>query len=317
MNKKNCLEKEKTIPNNHIEPVIYNKEKEQIFTSKDKQYILTSKLEKIIETIFNKTEIYGLLKLSDNTIIFNNMETITPTEEGTIDNVYIINNKHYWKDENTIEFDGIKYAYCHYSLIESLFPKVLEIYNLNKILTQQIFSDHLTGALSRNGFKSKLSELIIQSKSLIIIFCDINNFKEFNDEHGHNIGDGILKFVVKTIKKHIRKKDAVVRYGGDEFIILLNNINLTKAKERTKMIINELIKGKTLEDNCHYSISMSVGIKKYNKDKSYEENIKLADEAMYKKKKAMCKVNDFSKPTFICDISNKEENNELFDKKQS
>ena len=124
-----------------------------------------------------------------------------------------------------------------------------------------------------------------------LIFIDLDNFKEVNDTLGHGIGDALLILVSKTIKKIIRDEDTLARIGGDEFIILVDNIGNDKENAKINILnfaekIKDSLNAITHIDG-HINVSTpSIGITLFNDSSvSIENIIKQADTAMYVAKK--------------------------------
>jgi diguanylate cyclase (GGDEF)-like protein len=103
--------------------------------------------------------------------------------------------------------------------------------------------DNLTGLYTRNFFnewilnRSKISK---GNEKDVLIIMDIDNFKKINDNYGHIHGDEVLKFVGKTLIDTFREDDILVRFGGDEFLIILKNIDLNNAEKVIKRFIDNL-----------------------------------------------------------------------------
>jgi len=154
--------------------------------------------------------------------------------------------------------------------------------------------DPLTGLPNRKYLFEQLSQLIIQAnrhnRKLAIIFLDIDNFKDINDSYGHEIGDKVLLATAETVKYHLRPGDIIGRIGGDEFIIILDDI----AKiEDINIIANKL--NKAIENIPNYiksklridifKVTFSMGISIFPDDSTdINELIKFADTALYKAK---------------------------------
>lgn len=121
--------------------------------------------------------------------------------------------------------------------------------------------------------------------NFVLMIIDIDNFKQFNDQHGHDCGDYVLRTLANDMKNLIRKQDSIARWGGEEFLILF-----PKTDFQGGMIIAEKIR--TFTENkvfCFKSIELSVtltiGISMYGIDsKNINEVIKKADQALYKGK---------------------------------
>ena len=160
-------------------------------------------------------------------------------------------------------------------------------------LKTSAITDSLTGIYNRKGLEFYLTtakkkyELFDNYHYSIILF-DIDNFKKINDTYGHVFGDKVLKLISKIFVKNINKNDQVFRYGGEEFIVLLQNVDekqgfkianrLKKIVEKTEFIYSHLEKTKNVK------ITVSGGIAQYNKGLDIEEFIKKADILMYKAK---------------------------------
>ncbi|TCO70041.1 EAL domain-containing protein [Marinisporobacter balticus] len=149
------------------------------------------------------------------------------------------------------------------------------------------FRDALTGLYNRTFFINQLNHEIskTQNENIAILFLDLDDFKRINDTLGHSVGDKVLKEVSVIIKKCVREIDWVARIGGDEFMILLSQLqNKTMPSDIANYIINALNEPVRV-DKKSLRISVSIGISQYPKDgKDAETLIKNADIAMYKAK---------------------------------
>jgi len=142
-------------------------------------------------------------------------------------------------------------------------------------MQQQICIDKLTGAYSRQfGEKvldTKLDEYKRYGYKFKLLYVDINGFKNINDAHGHRIGDIVLKIFVKIVRQFIRKSDCIIRMGGDEFIIVLNNYT-SDISEKIKFFKDRLIKR---------NINIAVGSVDSSDADTIEKLMLIADERMY------------------------------------
>lgn len=148
--------------------------------------------------------------------------------------------------------------------------------------------DFLTGVANRKAFKEVMDLMAGNATKsdtqLCLLVIDIDHFKKFNDDHGHLVGDEVLKFVAQKIKSNVRGKDFVARYGGEEFVALLpmtpidgatvvaENIRSFFAKSALKIAT----KSKTLGH-----ITASIGVSQYRPGEDLAEFIERADKALY------------------------------------
>jgi diguanylate cyclase (GGDEF)-like protein/putative nucleotidyltransferase with HDIG domain len=153
--------------------------------------------------------------------------------------------------------------------------------------------DGLTGLLNRVAVDDLLKESFIKAVSedtpLSVAMIDVDFFKKFNDMFGHQAGDSVLKLIAKALKKMSRPTDSVGRYGGEEFIVVLNNTDPAKAVVYAERIRKEIERlGHLLSDRFPgLGLTVSIGISKFEKHmKNKDALVSKADEALYKAKKA-------------------------------
>gem|GEM_PF-5161750 len=148
-------------------------------------------------------------------------------------------------------------------------------------------TDPLTGAYNRrylNEFSFEYLKIVKrENKELSLLLLDLDDFKIINDTFGHEIGDIVIKELVKISKLSIRESDLVVRFGGDEFIILLPNTNILSAKLVANKIINKV---NEYNKDKEYNFSISIGTSYYQAgDNSIDDLIARADESLYEAKR--------------------------------
>lgn len=161
-----------------------------------------------------------------------------------------------------------------------------------KELDLQFIATHdvLTSLPNRYLFFDRLTQSINQAKrygyELAVVYLDLDNFKSVNDLYGHAIGDQLLIQVGNLLQKHIRESDTVARIGGDEFVILIENItNYEEVVSLIERILPELSGewADNLPANC---VTASIGVGIYPKDGTdATQLVKAADDAMYEAKK--------------------------------
>lgn len=154
---------------------------------------------------------------------------------------------------------------------------------------EKVQEDHLTGVFNRRGlnnaFEREISRAQRNQEPLCFVLLDLDNFKQLNDVHGHQVGDDALVFLANTIKKNIRPEDIISRYGGEEFAILLPSTMIEKAISISTRILRNLTKEFFLHDNKRLLITFSAGVAQLRPGESQESFFKRADDAMYRAKK--------------------------------
>ena len=148
-------------------------------------------------------------------------------------------------------------------------------------------TDPLTGAYNRrylNEFSYEYLKIVKrENKDLSLLLVDLDDFKKINDTFGHEIGDIVIKQLVEISKICIRESDLIVRFGGDEFVILLPNTNIQSARFVANKLINKI---NEYNKNKEFYFSISVGISHYQiGDNSIDNIIQRADEALYEAKR--------------------------------
>jgi diguanylate cyclase (GGDEF)-like protein/PAS domain S-box-containing protein len=151
--------------------------------------------------------------------------------------------------------------------------------------------DHLTGLFNRRYMEETLERELLRAArkqlSLGIIMLDVNDFKCFNDKHGHAAGDVILRELGSLLLGHVRGEDVACRYGGDEFILVLPGVSKEMMQDRAECLseharlFNIQCKGQTLD-----AITFSFGIAVFPADGSTSDAIlSAADDALYRAKR--------------------------------
>ncbi|TWI52899.1 sensor domain-containing diguanylate cyclase [Halalkalibacter nanhaiisediminis] len=163
----------------------------------------------------------------------------------------------------------------------SLFSYVVE-------LEQTTLIDSLTGLYNRNYLKRIRSEEINVEKDLVFLFIDIDDFKSINDTYGHDVGDQVLIEFAKRLNRNMRDSDAIIRMGGDEFLVIVDYWAETDGEvEVIAERIMSLMKEPFTIDNHSINLTMSIGIsrREEKEDQSIQHLLKIADHNMYDVKK--------------------------------
>jgi diguanylate cyclase (GGDEF)-like protein len=146
----------------------------------------------------------------------------------------------------------------------------------------------MTGLYNRKYMEMKLTEEIDRFQRTGIPFCvviiDIDHFKSVNDKYGHLIGDQVIKHLANLMKDNIRKTDFAFRYGGEEFMMLLTNVDVRNATHVSDQIRKKLEATNFSLKEKSFNCTASFGIALFKKNDTAESVIKRADERLYQAK---------------------------------
>lgn len=151
------------------------------------------------------------------------------------------------------------------------------------------YHDNLTDLPNRILFQERVTQSFAQAQQdgtmLAVIFLDLDRIKIINDTLGHHIGDELLKHISRRLKRFVREEDTVARFGGDEFIILLNNLRHVDEATTFARAIPQLFQEPFVHESHELYITASIGISIYPQDgEDADTLIKNADVAMYRAK---------------------------------
>ncbi len=150
------------------------------------------------------------------------------------------------------------------------------------------FLDPLTGALNRRGcersFENMVGYYASNEERFSLTMLDIDHFKKVNDTYGHDIGDEVLVDIGEIIKENIRKHDSFIRFGGEEFIILLADCDLNIAKIKAEKIRQNIENSSFTKKKLN--ITASFGVVEYCEGKTLDSLVSEADALLYKAKDA-------------------------------
>ena len=162
----------------------------------------------------------------------------------------------------------------------------------NAKLAKLSITDGLTGLYNRRYLEEALGTEFAKAKryrtALSCLMCDIDHFKTVNDEHGHTVGDGVLKVLGEILKTSARRSDIVARYGGEEFVVLVSNTGSTGARSLAEKL-RETVSGTAYtgrEGKKDVRITISIGVDTFDgtNREDGEDLLRGADEAMYEAK---------------------------------
>lgn len=166
---------------------------------------------------------------------------------------------------------------------------VIEAKRLMNTLRESALKDSLTGLYNRR-FLQEYTETLVsgiqrRGKTIGLIMCDLDYFKQVNDVYGHNIGDSVLKETAEILKKNARAADLVIRFGGEEFLIILLDVNEGDAMSVAEKIRTTVEESKIRVPDGIIKKTISLGISEFPVDsQGFWQAIKYADVALYKAK---------------------------------
>ncbi len=157
-------------------------------------------------------------------------------------------------------------------------------------LRKSLRTDSLTQLYSRNFVLSELKRIVSKNKGkqqpLCVAMTDLDHFKKINDRYGHLIGDQILRTVAIRMTNAARNLDTLGRYGGEEFMLILEETDLEGATSVCERIRQRIVNNPVHDAAFSVSVSMSFGIAELRIDDDTKSLVARADEALYAAKKA-------------------------------
>jgi diguanylate cyclase (GGDEF)-like protein/PAS domain S-box-containing protein len=163
--------------------------------------------------------------------------------------------------------------------------KKAELEKANSVLHSLATNDSLTGLKNYRAFHERISSEIQRSlrsgSAVSLVLLDVDNFKRFNDQYGHLVGDDILRTVGHVLKSNVREMDIAARYGGEEFAVILPDTG-----EDTALVAAERIRKAIEKHNWNdRNVTVSVGVSVFDNTKSTPEKLIFsADQALYRSK---------------------------------
>lgn len=192
-----------------------------------------------------------------------------------------------------LQFVFTKLEENHKKLINLFLNKILVPFSLSfakeinfENLEIKAMTDELTGLHNRSYMQHIINEEILYAKNknhaLSLALIDIDFFKKVNDTYGHSVGDCVLQAIADLMRKHFRKQDTLVRYGGEELLIIMP---LTKQTEAVAKLdtFRKIVEETNFCDDLRLKITISVGVSEYNND-IVGDWIDKADENLYQAK---------------------------------
>lgn len=173
--------------------------------------------------------------------------------------------------------------------------KIAELETSREALEQEVTHDAMTGLANRKLFYDRLKQAMLHAKRynrmVGVLFVDLDNFKTVNDLYGHHVGDALLAEVASRLQASVRESDTVARAGGDEFLIMLDNLARKEDCDAVVDKIEDALETKAHLHGVELMLSASIGQALYPDDGVSEDSlIRAADAAMYRVKTGQRKV---------------------------
>jgi len=170
-----------------------------------------------------------------------------------------------------------------YLILYILYKKISqEISEIGTDARKYAHTDALTNLYNRHylrDFIDRFNPLDIQDCSFAVAFIDIDDFKQVNDNYGHEAGDTILQAISKSLLDLTRQDDVVCRYGGEEFLVIMRKISQDVAYEKMDAMRETI--SHSVHDSIEKEVTVSIGLSSGTKDDSIREIIREADKALY------------------------------------
>lgn len=160
-----------------------------------------------------------------------------------------------------------------------------ELQHLMKELREMAITDYLTKLYNRRYFMEKLYNYVESDNSeFALILFDVDNFKNINDTYGHTAGDTVLVSISNIFRLILREEDTASRWGGEEFLVLLQDVSMEAAAKIADKLRREVERYTFTFEGVYFHCTITGGIIQYDRTLSVERNITCADQALYQGK---------------------------------
>lgn len=178
-------------------------------------------------------------------------------------------------------FDTKPYDFTSYDI--KLIKTLSSLLSQTLILEDLMVHDHLTGLYNRYYLQEFFTQKKNENQQYSLLYIDLDNFKEVNDQYGHDIGDILLKKVAELFKQHLPENSVAARIGGDEFVLLIpvTTLEMKESMEFVKKIIHSFTYDKMDVAGYLLTITTSIGVTFAEPGNELEDLVKEADQAMY------------------------------------
>jgi two-component system cell cycle response regulator len=175
----------------------------------------------------------------------------------------------------------------HYYEVETLASTVEHLRHESTSLRQQALYDSLTGVYNHEQIISLLRKAmgdVPHDHALCLIMADLDHFKRVNDTYGHLTGDAVLKWIASRLRRSLRAFDHIGRYGGEEFMIILQNTDLEEGREIASRLRQTVSSTPFHTDDINIKMTISLGLTQFRIGDTAKSFIERADTALYQAK---------------------------------
>jgi diguanylate cyclase (GGDEF)-like protein len=169
-----------------------------------------------------------------------------------------------------------------------VFLTQLALTRYQRRLEQLASTDELTGLLNRHAFNILIGKLIAEyrrePRPISMLVADIDHFKEINDRHGHLAGDAVLAAVTRALQGGLRESDLAVRWGGEEFLLVLKGCELAEAARIAENLRQAVAARPIRVTDQEIAVTLSIGASQFDGNESPEQTVSRADAALYRAK---------------------------------
>jgi diguanylate cyclase len=244
------------------------------------EVILPSQYDKLFRENAKTLEVDLDCEVSMKEFIESEMQNVNRIAEKTAESVRSL-EENTQKAKTAIQENNL-------DLLEIVNKDIVNMQKEMQKLKKELYEDALTKAKNRKWFLEEFLANRTFRSSGILSFIDLNKFKIINDTYGHIIGDRVLKYVVHFLKKEFEKqKVEIIRYAGDEFLVIFKTETLDVANQTMQFLQSKISKRVLNAGEHKIKTGFSFGCVEFNVKDSFDNIIEQADEAMYENKKAI------------------------------
>ena len=166
-----------------------------------------------------------------------------------------------------------------------IFLTYLSLGRYQRKIEEMASTDKLTGLLNRHAFGILIDKLIASYRRapqpITVLLADIDHFKHINDQFGHRVGDIVLAGVAKLLQENLRKADFAVRWGGEEFLVILRGCMMAEGLVVAEKIRSEIAEKQIYEAEPTLRVTISVGVSNFDDSEPIDQTVNRADMALY------------------------------------